>query len=349
MKELKAIVIYGPTVTGKTDLALQIVRKFGGELISADSRQVYRGLDIGTGKVSFDAKVEKHQGYWLVDGIRINGFDLINPPVFEPGSKEHYESGSEQGSFSAVDFLKFAHHSMIQIIKLKKLPIVVGGTGFYIKALIDGIGSIGIPADQKLRRDLEKLSPKNLYQKLLKIDLHRAQSMNQSDRQNPRRLIRAIEIAIYNQYQESTIKPSSRAQVEGYQANTKYKIPASPAGRLNTKYILLGLTAPNNYLYSRADKWLDMRLSKGMVDEVKALIEKGIDPKWLENLGLEYRWLTRYLLGKVKKDEAIERLRGDIHSFIRRQKTWFNQLKGIKIFDISKLNWQDILEKELKS
>ncbi|MEK9146811.1 MAG: tRNA (adenosine(37)-N6)-dimethylallyltransferase MiaA [Patescibacteria group bacterium] len=303
------LLIFGPTVTGKTALAIDIAKKLNGEIISADSRQVYKGLDIGTGKVSFDTPSQKHSGYWIVDGIKIHGFDLV-----EPGQ-----------NFTAADFLKFASTTMRQIHQIGKLPIIVGGTGFYIKALTSGIKSIGIPKDQKLRRKLEKLSTQNLYQQLLKLDLSRAKSINESDRQNPRRLIRAIEIATYKKYQ----------------GNTKYKI-------LNTKYLIIGLTAPNAYLYQRADNWLDQRLQKGMIDEVKNLLEKKVNPKWLDGLGLEYRWWTRYLTGQIKKYQARERLRGDIHNFIRHQKTWFKQFENISIFDISKPDWRHQLEKTIK-
>ncbi len=317
----KTVIIYGPTVTGKTALAISLAQKYNGEIISADSRQVYQSLDIGTGKVSIqqlnNSTIKQFKGFWIVDGIKIHGFDLANPG--EP--------------FSVADFLKSTHSSMIQIIKLKKLPIIVGGTGFYIKVLIDGIDSIGVPKDQKLRQQLEKLSAEKLYQKLLKLDPKRAKSMNQSDRANPRRLIRAIEIALHKEYLVSGIK---------YQVNTKYSIQ-------NTKYLVIGLTAPNHYLYQRADHWLQTRLEKGLIEEVKNLLENKVSAHWLDNLGLEYRWLFRYLKGSVKKDEAIERLKGDIHSFIRRQKTWFKKFRGINLFDISKPDWQEQLEKKVKS
>lgn len=323
----KALIIYGPTVTGKTNLAISLAQKLNGELISADSRQVYKGLDIGTGKVSFDSEVEKHSGYWIVDGVKIRGFDLIKPPVFEPGSKKYYEPGSGPETFTAADFLKFAHSSMIQIIELNKLPIVVGGTGFYIKALIDGIDSIGIPKDEKLRRQLEKLTIGQLYQKLLGLDKTRAKAMNDSDRANPRRLIRAIEIA------KDSLTPGV----------SKVASEHTPGVSL-----VVGQTAPNEYLYRRADKWLETRLKKGMIDEVRDLIKNGTDPIWLESLGLEYRWLTRFILGKITQEKALERLRGDIHSLIRRQKTWFKQFKTILLFDISQPGWSHQLEKTVK-
>lgn len=314
MKKSQTLVIYGPTATGKTSLAIALAQKFNGEIISADSRQVYRSLDIGSGKVSFDAKVQKYQRYWIVDGIKIHGFDTIDP-------------GQQ---FTVADFLKFANSSMIQIIELNKLPIVVGGTGFYIKALIDGIDSIGIPKDEKLRRQLEKLTIGRLYQKLLGLDKTRAKAMNESDRANPRRLIRAIEVATYKMFTSEESKPTPEVK-------TSYQLPT-------TNYSLVGLTAPNDFLYKKAESWLQERLSKGMIGEVKGLLEKGIDQKWLDNLGLEYRWLSRHLTGKLDYQIAFERLTGDYHSFIRRQKTWFKKFPNIKLFDISKPNWQEKIE-----
>ena len=110
----KVLIIYGPTATGKTALVIKLAKEYNGELISADSRQVYKNLDIGTGKVSFESKVEKHNKYWTVDGVKIHGFDLVKP--------------GEQ--FTVADFLKFSHDSIIQITQQKKLPIIVGGTPF---------------------------------------------------------------------------------------------------------------------------------------------------------------------------------------------------------------------------
>ena len=134
------LVIYGPTATGKTDLAIKLAKKYNGEIISADSRQVYKNLDIASGKVSFSSTVVKHKGYWIVDGVKIYGFDLV-----DPGKR-----------FSAADFIKFAKTTMIQIIEVKKLPIIVGGTGFYIKALIEGINTLGIPPNLNLQKKIIK-------------------------------------------------------------------------------------------------------------------------------------------------------------------------------------------------
>ena len=314
----KILVLFGPTATGKTNLAIKLAKEYNGELISADSRQVYKNLDIGTGKVSFDSQVQKHNDYWIVDGIKINGFDLV-------------KAGKQ---FTAADFSKFASTSLIRINKAKKLPIIVGGTGFYIKVLTDGIESIGIAADQKLRQDLEKLSKDHLYQKLQTVDKNRAESMNESDRQNPRRLIRAIEICMHQAAK-----------------NTKYPLrPRSEASKIpDTEYLIIGLTAPNQFLFDRSDKWLETRLNHGLIKEVNTLIKDKIDLIWMDNLGLEYRWLSRYLTGKVPKEEAIKRLKGDAHNRIRREKTWFNKFQNIEIFDITKSDWQKQLEKMIYS
>ena len=335
----KLLIIYGPTATGKTDLAIKLAKKFSGELISADSRQVYKGLDIGTGKVSFDSKVEKHEECWIVDGVKIHGFDLVNPPIHKPDSQSYSKPGSEE-PFSVSDFLKFASDTMIQIMKSKKLSIIVGGTGFYIKALIEGIETIGIKADWKLRHQLENFSADQLYQKLEKIDPKRAQEMNNSDRQNPRRLVRAIEIALTPEFSaRHSGVATTTIESESYRS-------VSLRSRI-TNYRMVGLTAPNAYLYSRSNKWLEERLSHEMIDEIKNLLDQKVNPKWLESLGLEYRWLSRYLLGQITKEEAINCLKGDTHSFIRRQKTWFKKLPGIQLFDISNPGWQRELEKLL--
>ena len=153
--------------------------------------------------------------------------------------------------------------------------------------------------------------------------------MNESDRANPRRLIRAIEIANYKKDQGLRIKD---------QENTRYQIP-------DTKYLILGLTAPNEFLFTKADGWLEERIDKGLIDEVKKFLEEGADSKWLGDLGLEYRWITKYLLGENSYEESLLRLKGDIHSFVRRQKTWFKKFKGSRLFDISGKNYQAPIEK----
>lgn len=302
----KALVIYGPTVIGKTGLAIKLAKKYNGEIISADSRQIYRGLDIGTGKVDLKSKVEKQNGYWIVDGVKIYGFDIVNPGM----------------QFSSLEYLKYARAQIVSINKHAKLPIVTGGTGFYIKTLLLGLQTAGFKPDLILRKKLGSLSPEQLIQTLLKINRKKALSMNESDRLNPRRLIRAIEI------EQETQRPETTNLNEPIKADT----------------MLIGLTAPNNYIFNKADNWLEERLNHGLIAEVESL-KREVSSAWLISLGLEYKWATLFLEGKIAKQEMVERLKGDIHDFIRRQKTWFFQLKNIKIFDVTNKLEMESLEK----
>lgn len=304
------LVIYGPTTTGKTNLAIILAKKYSGEIISVDSRQVYRRLDIGTGKVSPQSKIEKHQNYWVVNKVKIWGFDLVDP----------------EEKFTVVDFIEFANQKIQVLQKEKKLPILVGGTGFYIKSILDGIQTADIKADPQLRSKLEKLTVTELFNMLANLDPRKAILLNRSDKFNSRRLIRAIEVA-----------------VSGKDATG----PKTPA--ILQDNLMIGLTAPNKYLFDRADVWIKTRLIMGMVQEVKNLLQDGVDPKWLKQLGLEYRWLTRYLKGEIDYDSAISRLQGNIHDFIRRQKTWFKQFPQIKLYDISKKNYQHQIALLLKA
>jgi len=298
------LVIYGPTATGKTNLAIEIAKKNNGELISADSRQVYKNLDIGTGKVSPNSNVKKYNGHWFVDGVKIYGFDVIAPGE----------------SFSAADFIGYANGIINNIQKKNKIPIIVGGTGFYIKSLLFGIETLGIAPNYTLRKKLDNLTKTELYKTLFKLNRNKAISLNESDRKNPRRLIRAIEIAVNNSYSITSIQ-------------------TSPAN-----YEIIGLTAPNDFLYKRADAWLIQRLDLGLIDEVKYLLSNRISSNWLQSLGLEYKWITRSLLGEISQNEAISRLKGDIHAYIRRQKTFSRQFPKIKYFDISERNWKHNLQ-----
>ena len=301
------LVIFGPTATGKTDLAIKLAKKFNGEIISADSRQVYKKLDIGTGKLSKNLtaghKITKSKEHWTVDGVKIYGFDLRDPGK----------------SFSAAEFIAFAKPKIKNIHKSNKLPIITGGTGFYIKSLISPPETINIKQNQKLRLQLTKLGTINLFKKLQKLDSQKAKSLNNSDKNNPRRLIRAIEVAI------SIAKKN-------------------PGKASNDQYLILGLTANNDYLYAKVDDWLNYRLQNGLVEEVKDLLKK-IDPQWLIALGLEYSWITRYINKEISKNVAKDRLKGDIHKLIRTQKNWFHQFPNIKLFDITKTNWRIRLEK----
>ncbi len=305
------LVLFGPTATGKTALALKIARKYNGELISADSRQVYKNLDIGSGKIPPDSFVKKYNGYWIVNGIRINGYDLLNP----------------EEQFSSSDFVNFASNKIKELKKIKKLPIVVGGTGFYIKSLVSNPETLGIVPNAKLRDSLKNIDAAHLYQKLQLLAPGKAKSLNDSDRKNPRRLIRAIEVEEYKK--KSVTK------------NRNYNI--------NDKYLILGLTAPNDFLYKKVDTWLDYRQINGLNDEVRKLLKNGVSSGWLTRLGLEYKWATLSVMGEIPQVESSMRLKGDIHSYVRRQKTFFKQFKEIKLYDITVKNYEEKIFGEVKS
>jgi len=256
--------------------------------------------------VGFDDKVKKANGCWTVNGVKIHGFDLC------PLGKD----------FTAADFIKSTVSSLVKITDVGKLPIIVGGTGFYIKLLLGGLKSFGVPADQNLRKKLSNQTLEQLKNRLVEVDKKKFETMNPSDVNNPRRLIRAIEIA--------------------QDIGTGVGI----APLVNNAHIV-GLTAENNYLYRKSDAWLKTRLNSGLIEEIAGLIKNKVDIVWLEQLGLEYRWITRYLTGKLSYNQSINSLMGETHDFIRRQKSWFKKFEGIKIYDIEDKNYQEKLEKDL--
>lgn len=300
----EVLVILGPTATGKTDLALYLAQKFNGELISADSRQVYKGLDIGTGKIPNkvgNLKMEDRR--WIVDGIAIHMYDVISP-------KRQYH---------VTHFVKDAEKVINGINKRKRLPILVGGTGLYIRALVDGLSNIYIPADKKLRKELENLTVGQLQEKLKALSKDRWGRMNYSDRQNPRRLFRAIELA------------SIRA---GKRKTQKYDV------------LRIGLIAPREVLYKGSDERVMSRIRQGMIEEANRLKKMGLSLKRMKQLGLEYGVLANYLEGQINnREELIKNIQGKIHGYIRRQLTWFKKEKDVNWFDITRSDTVSKVEK----
>lgn len=315
----KILVILGPTATGKTDLALNLAKKFSGELVSCDSRQVYRGLDIGTGKLpSQKSKVKRQKYCWEIDGINIWMYDVVD------ASKQ----------YSVVDYVKDAERAIKEIRGRGKLPIIVGGTGLYLKALLYGLPNLAIPIDKKLRKKLEKLSLNKLQEKLQELSQDRWQSLNESDKQNPRRLIRQIEISFTSE--ESL--PFDFVQGER----------VTIRDGLSFKYDVLkiGLTASRNILYKRSDERVIARIKQGMINEAEGMQKRGLSLKRMKSLGLEYGVLADYLDGKIKNtNELIKIMQGKIHGFIRRQLTWFKKEKNVYWFDITEKNFPLDVEK----
>jgi tRNA dimethylallyltransferase len=277
----RVIVVLGPNASGKSDLAVKLAKKFNGEIISADSRQIYKGLDIATGKIT---KKE-------MQGIKHYLLDVQNPKKV----------------FTAIDFKKLATKAVEEIIKKGKTPIVCGGTGFYIETLLGK--NLRIPEvkpDWKLREKLEKKPINKLLSMLKNLNKQRAKNI---DPRNKRRIIRAIEIA-----------------------KKLGKVPRLETGRgLNNRegdyeILWLGIKRPQKILERRIKKRLLKRLKRGMVGEVKNLhYKKGVSWKRLEELGLEYRYVSRYLRKKMTREEMIARLEKEINKYAKRQMTWFKK------------------------
>jgi len=279
-KKIKIIIILGQTATGKSDLATRIAKRLGGEIISADSRQVYKGLDIGSGKIT--KKEMRGVFHYLLD------------------------VASPKRQFSAAKYKKLADNKIIKIYKTGKIPFIVGGSGFYIQTIVDGLVLPKVEPNNKLRKELEKKSAKKLFSMLKKLDKNRAKKI---EKDNPRRLIRAIEIA----------------KVLG----------KTPKLKTNSEYeaLQIGLKLPDKKLKNNIHKRLISRIRRGMISEVKKLHAKNISWKRLESFGLEYRFIARYLQGKIKKKEMLDELETEIWHFAKRQMRWFKRDARIKWFN----------------
>ncbi len=283
----KVIIILGQTSTGKSDFAVSVAQKFGGEIISADSRQVYRGMDLGTGKIT-KKEMQKIPHYLL---------DVVSP----------------KKTFSVSDFQKLANKKINEIIKRKNIPIICGGTGFYIDAVVNGTTFPEVPPDAKLREKLSKKSINELFTMLEKLDKDRAKNI---DKNNPVRLIRAIEIT-------KTLGKVPLPKGDTFSAMAEN---ASLLGSSRYKVLKVGLAIPPEILKEKIKVRLLARIKKGMLREIKNLHEKEkISWKRLESLGLEYRYVSYFLQGKLAKPEMIEKLNTEIWHYAKRQKTWFKK------------------------
>jgi len=280
----KALVILGPTSSGKTGVAVKLANKYNGEIISADSRQVYRGMDVGTGKDLEEYIIGKKK-------ITYHLIDVVNP-------KEE---------FNLAEYVKLASIAIEDILNRGKLPIIAGGTGLYLQALVDGYNLSEVKPDKKLRASLEKLSTEELLKKLKKLDKGFVENLNNSEKNNKRRLIRYIEV---------------KSQ------NSKFKIQKIKNNDYN--FLLIGLDLERGELNKRIYKRLIDRIEKeGMIDEVKRLHKQGVSWKRLESFGLEYKHVSWFLQEKIEYEEMIEKLNIAIRQFAKRQMTWFKRWEKI--------------------
>ncbi len=281
----KVLVIVGPTASGKSALAVRLAKKLGGEVVSADSRQVYKGLNVGTGKVT---KKE-------MAGIPHHLLDVASP----------------KKKFSAGDFVKAAHKAIKEIRSRGKLPIIAGGTGFYIDALCGRIELPNVAPNPALRKKLAGKSAAQLFAILKKKDPKRARAMNTpSERNNAVRLVRALEIA-----SSPRIKNAPRLDLS---ANDILWVGVSPS-----------MTVLDTKIRSR----LLQRMQAGMVAEAKRLKKSGVSYKRMRELGLEYRSLADFLEKKVTKEEMVETLYLEIRRYARKQTGYWNRNQDIMWFD----------------
>jgi tRNA dimethylallyltransferase len=271
MKEFhKVIVVAGPTASGKSDFAVELAHKVDGEIISADSRQVYKGLDIGTGKITQEE----------MKGIPHHMLDVV-----EPGK-----------DFSVSEYARLAKPILHNILERGKTPIICGGTGQYIDALIYDQALPKVPPNKALRQELEARPIGELYMELMEKDPHRAETI---DRFNKVRLVRALEIV--------------------YSLGS---VPELPKPKLLYETEIYIMNPTREALRKRIEKRLLKRLDQGMLDECKKLLLEGVSHAWLEKIGLEYRYISRYLKGELSYAEFVEKLAAKINQYAKRQQTW---------------------------
>ncbi len=278
----KVLVIVGPTASGKTSLGIQLAREFDGEIISADSRQIYRGLDIGTAKPT---KAERKL-------IPHHLIDIKNP----------------NQPYTVAQYKKACIKAVRDVIARKKLPIIVGGTGLYVKAVVDNLTIPKVKADPLLRKELEKELQNRglsfLYNELVKLDPEATYIV---DSKNPRRVIRALEIAL------STKKPFSQTRRQG---------------KSMFNFLQIGIHRPKEKLKDRIDKRMDMMVKRGLIQEIKNLIKK-YPPRLIAFEAIGYREVIDYLQGKISLEEAVKLMKQNTWQFARRQMTWFRKDRRI--------------------
>jgi len=287
----KILIIVGPTASGKSDLAVQLAQTFNGEVISADSRQVYTGLNIGTGKITTEE----------MQDIPHHLLDIADP----------------KDQFTVTQWRTHAETAIADILKRGKLPIICGGTGFYISTLIDDITLPDVPADQTLRDELSIKTISELFTLLEQAHPERAKTMNQSDKNNPRRLIRAIEIARHTPSAETPSPTTPTTHESSYDP------------------LWIGINLPLPELHTKIQNRLEKRINQGMITEVQTLHDQGVSWERMEELGLEYRYIAQQIQGVLTLEKMREKLVTEINQYAKRQMTWFRRNKLIHWFTLS--------------
>ena len=295
----KMVVIVGPTGAGKTSLSLQLASQFNGEIISADSRLIYRGMDIGTDKPSLVIR----------NTIRHHLIDICYPDQ----------------TISLGQYKKLALDAISQIINQLSNPFLVGGTGQYIMALVEGWQIPEVAPDESLRKELGKLSELELERWLRSVD---PVSAGRIDRRNKRRVIRALEVTFKIGQPFSSFQKKEEPNLDIY---------------------MIGLASDREAIYKRADDRVDSMMARGLLEEVIGLRNQGYSRSTPALSGLGYQQLMAYLDGECSLEESIIRIKFETHRFIRQQGSWFRANdKRIKWFDISDSNYPHLIKEMLE-
>ncbi|UCE22355.1 MAG: tRNA (adenosine(37)-N6)-dimethylallyltransferase MiaA [Candidatus Aminicenantes bacterium] len=287
-KARNLIVILGPTGVGKSATAIKLAKEFGSEIINCDSMQVYKAFDIGTDKIPPDKR----------EGISHHLLDVVDPST----------------QFTAADFVALAVKAVNEIIKKKKLPLIVGGTGLYLKALIDGLFPGG-KSDPKFRLKLEKEAQKkgleSLRAKLTEVDPVYSQKIHSNDKV---RIIRALEVYLSTKKAFSEHFFHTKSSVEDF------------------NIIKIGLKLERQELYKRIEQRTDKMFERGLIQEVEDLLQTGIDESSPPFRALGYKHALQYLRKEIPLEEAISLTKRDTRRYAKRQMTWFKKMKGIEWF-----------------
>lgn len=286
----KVLAVVGTNASGKSALGIRLAKAFDGEIISADSRQVFRGLDLGSGKVTPEE----------MEGVRHHLIDVREPGEF----------------FSMADFQRMSYQSIDEIRSRGCLPMIVGGTGLYVDSVLDGYQLSDKEPDLEYRAELEKLATPELYEML--VQLVPEVEVEKNNRNRVMRMLERIHAG-------DDVKPSKKKRYES---------------------LRLGVSWPRDELAKRINVRLAKRLEQGMIEEVQGLLNKGVSKDFLLGLGLEYRFITRYLTGEISnRQEMLDQLETAIRQFAKRQMTWFKRNPDIIWLDMAGNFYEQACEK----
>lgn len=301
LEKNNSILICGPTALGKTSLAVKVAKEFSGEILSADSRQLYRGMDIGTGKDLSDYEQA---------GVKTHLIDIADP----------------QQVFSLYKYLEEFYKSFIYVTSKKNIPVICGGSGLYIEAAIKNYEIANVPEDSEFRNRMMNREKEYLKELLGQYP----RFYNSTDLSSKKRIVRALEIAKFSKH--SKVEFSSKDAPE-------------------IKPLCFLVSADKDTRIKMIDIRLEKRLEEGMIEEVQYLLDSGVTTERMNMFGLEYKYVTMYLLGKIAFDEMKERLKNEIHRFSKRQMTWFRGMekRGIPLIKVDPGDYNKIKSEINKS